>query len=430
MKNGLVLLVIFLCLAVEIECALFAVLVSGSRGWENYRHQADVCNAYRVITAQGVEPDNIITMVYDDIANDPRNPFPGKIFNSGDLDDVYSGIKIDYRGDDVNVANFQKILLGIPTGVGSGRVLNSTIDDNVFVYFSNHGNTGFVGFPNHQIFTAKELHVLLDAMKARNRYGKMLVYIESCFSGSLFNGILREDRNIYALTASNERESSYGTTDSIQDKTGTRIILGDAFSANWINSMLTHDLTATTIDEQFEFVQEATKLSHVQRFGTLSIGQMKVAEFLQIAGFREERVSGNPKMANSSMPSCVMPELIMIEQFEKTQDLKVKAELGKKLRKIIDVKHSIEKSSMELFVALFPTSRADKLSDPTMDPRLPPHKITQLDCHDKVVHGFAAKCPEMMDSDFKNHFIATITNLCERMVPAEEIAEQMEKICR
>ena len=26
----------------------WAVLVAGSRGWDNYRHQADVCHAYQV----------------------------------------------------------------------------------------------------------------------------------------------------------------------------------------------------------------------------------------------------------------------------------------------------------------------------------------------------------------------------------------------
>ena len=28
---------------------VWAVLVAGSRGWDNYRHQADVCHAYQVI---------------------------------------------------------------------------------------------------------------------------------------------------------------------------------------------------------------------------------------------------------------------------------------------------------------------------------------------------------------------------------------------
>jgi legumain len=29
----------------------------------------------------GIPEENIITMSYDDVANDPENPFPGKLFN-------------------------------------------------------------------------------------------------------------------------------------------------------------------------------------------------------------------------------------------------------------------------------------------------------------------------------------------------------------
>jgi legumain len=39
----------------------------------------------------GVDPDNIITMMYDDIANHKENPYPGKIFNHPNGTDVYEG---------------------------------------------------------------------------------------------------------------------------------------------------------------------------------------------------------------------------------------------------------------------------------------------------------------------------------------------------
>ena len=80
----------------------WAVLVAGSNGFWNYRHQADVCHAYQVLKKNGFPESNIITMAYDDIANDPENPIPGKLFNKPNGDDVYIGCKIDYKGNDVN----------------------------------------------------------------------------------------------------------------------------------------------------------------------------------------------------------------------------------------------------------------------------------------------------------------------------------------
>lgn len=54
-----------------------------------------------------------------------RNHYPGKIFNSPKGSDVYAGVKIDYRGDDVTPENFVAVLMGdqLATRGGNGRVL-------------------------------------------------------------------------------------------------------------------------------------------------------------------------------------------------------------------------------------------------------------------------------------------------------------------
>ena len=41
------------------------MLVAGSNGWFNYRHQADVCHAYQIVHGHGVPDDHIIVMMYD-----------------------------------------------------------------------------------------------------------------------------------------------------------------------------------------------------------------------------------------------------------------------------------------------------------------------------------------------------------------------------
>ena len=61
-------------------------------GWENYRHQADVCHAYQVLHSRGVADDNIIVMMYDDIAEHSNNTRPGTIINTPGGQDVYAGV--------------------------------------------------------------------------------------------------------------------------------------------------------------------------------------------------------------------------------------------------------------------------------------------------------------------------------------------------
>ncbi len=47
----------------------WAVLVAGSNGWYNYRHQSDVCHAYQILHKNGIPDTNIVVMMYDDLAN-------------------------------------------------------------------------------------------------------------------------------------------------------------------------------------------------------------------------------------------------------------------------------------------------------------------------------------------------------------------------
>ena len=59
-----------------------AVLIAGSNGYDNYRHQADICHAYNILSQGAIQDENIILLTYDDIANHPENTSTGKSFNS------------------------------------------------------------------------------------------------------------------------------------------------------------------------------------------------------------------------------------------------------------------------------------------------------------------------------------------------------------
>lgn len=53
----------------------------------------------------------------------------------------------DYIGEDVTVDNFFAVLLGNKTAVkgGSGKVVNSSPNDHIFIYYSDHGGPGVLG---------------------------------------------------------------------------------------------------------------------------------------------------------------------------------------------------------------------------------------------------------------------------------------------
>ncbi len=271
-------------LLVGTASANWAVLVAGSNGYYNYRHQADICHAYKMLIAKGIPAENIITFAYDDIAKSSQNPFPGKLFNKPDGDDVYAGCLIDYKGADVTPKNFLSVLKqdsAAMKGIGTGRVLKSTGKDKVFINFSDHGAAGLIAFPTTYLY-AKDLTPVLLGMKAANQYDELVFYLEACESGSMFN-TFPTDKNLYALTAANGDESSWADYCPPQDTVQGKHIgscLGDLFSTNWMEDTDAADTTKETLQEQYTRVKTLTTQSHVMQYGTLSFTNEPIGNFV------------------------------------------------------------------------------------------------------------------------------------------------------
>jgi len=75
----------------------WAVLVAGSNTYSNYRHQADICHAYQILSNNGIPDEQIIVFMYDDIANNIKNPRKGELINHPQGQDVYKNVPKDYN---------------------------------------------------------------------------------------------------------------------------------------------------------------------------------------------------------------------------------------------------------------------------------------------------------------------------------------------
>lgn len=88
----------------------------------------------------------------------------------------------------------------------------------------------------------------IKKMHKDKRYGEMLIYIEACESGSMFEKHLTSDYNVYATTAANSSESSWAAYCSPQDKVQGKSIgscLADEYSKNWLEDSDMHIETQT-----------------------------------------------------------------------------------------------------------------------------------------------------------------------------------------
>ncbi|EGD80967.1 legumain [Salpingoeca rosetta] len=256
----------------------WAVLVAGSNTWGNYRHQADVCHAYQVLISHGFDPDNIITFMYDDLAQNIQNPNKGVIINRPNGPNVYQGVRKDYTKNDVTPQNFLNVIKGnkaAMSGIGSGRVLESGPNDNVFINFVDHGGPGIIAFPS-DVLQASDLNNALSYMNQNNMYAQLVFYLEACESGSMFQNILPTNTKIFATTAADATHSSYAC---YYDST-LHTYLGDVYSVNWMENSDSSDLRQETLYQQYTIVKQETNTSTVCQFGDTSFDSSPVIDFL------------------------------------------------------------------------------------------------------------------------------------------------------
>ncbi|KAL1352773.1 hypothetical protein HN51_016761 [Arachis hypogaea] len=234
----------------------WGVLVAGSNGYENYRHQADVCHAYQVLKKGGLKDENIIVFMYDDIANNTQNPKPGTIINKPNGPDVYKGVPKDYSGEHTNAKKFYAVLSGNRSAItgGTGKVVDSGPNDTIFIYYADHGAPGFVTMPVGENVFANDFIDVLKKKHAAKGYKKIVIYLEACESGSMFEGILTNNLNIYATTASNSTDPSFAAYCDNEYDT----CLGDVFSVSWLEDSDKTDGRKETLKRQYERVRERT----------------------------------------------------------------------------------------------------------------------------------------------------------------------------
>lgn len=188
----------------------WAVLVDTSRFWFNYRHVANTLSIYRTVKRLGIPDSQIILMLADDVACNPRNPVPATVYNSHkrQLDLYGDNIEVDYRGYDVNVENFVRLLTGrVEANVPRSKRLLSDDRSNVLVFMTGHGGEEFLKFQDNEELGAQDLADAFAQMHEKRRYNELLFMIDTCEAESMFSRIYSP--NILAAASSRTGEPSY-----------------------------------------------------------------------------------------------------------------------------------------------------------------------------------------------------------------------------
>lgn len=189
----------------------WAVLVSTSRFWFNYRHMANVLSMYRTVKRLGIPDSQIILMLSDDVSCNPRNAFPGTVYNNADrgLDLYGDNIEVDYRGYEVTVENFIRLLTDRWDGDKQPRSKRLLTDDrsNIFIYMTGHGGNEFLKFQDAEEIGAQDIADAFGQMWEKKRYNEILFMIDTCQANTMYSRFYSP--NILAVGSSKLDQNSY-----------------------------------------------------------------------------------------------------------------------------------------------------------------------------------------------------------------------------
>nr|XP_016490024.1 PREDICTED: vacuolar-processing enzyme-like [Nicotiana tabacum] len=434
----------------ESEGTIWAVLVAGSNGWENYRHQADVCHAYQLLKDGGLKDENIIVFMYDDIANNRENPRPGVIINNPHGHDVYKGVPKDYVLEDVNANNFYNVILGNKSAVvgGSGKVVNSGPNDHIFIYYTDHGGPGVVSMPSGEDVYANDLIDMLKKKHASGTYDRLVFYLEACESGSMFDGLLPEGLDIYVMTASEPNEDSWatycgeGTPDDpclvecpLPEFQG--VCLGDLYSVAWMEDSDVTDRDADSVQGQHSRVANRTATniafggygSHVTEYGDIVVSFDRLSTYMGEASTNHSHASVNAMSFSTSSKSVDQRSAELFYLFTKHQnapegsDEKFKAHA--RLTEAISQRTQVDNNVKHLGELLFGVEKGNEILHSVRPAGQP--LVDSWDCLKSYVKIFEAHCGRL--TSYGKKHIRGIANICNAGIASEQMAATSAQAC-
>ncbi len=159
-------------------------------------------------------------MLPDDMACNPRNTFTGSVFNDKSrLLDLYDdksaldnlgmgGIEVDYRGNEVTVENFIRLLTDRwPSSHPHSKRLMTGPQSNILIYMTGHGGNEFLKFQDSEEISSFDLADAFEQMYEKKRYHEMLFMIDTCQANTMYNAFYSP--GVLATGSSARDQSSY-----------------------------------------------------------------------------------------------------------------------------------------------------------------------------------------------------------------------------
>ncbi|PVU88994.1 hypothetical protein BB561_005618 [Smittium simulii] len=191
----------------------WAVLVCTSRFWFNYRHVANTLSMYRTVKRLGIPDSNIILMLADDMACNSRNKKVAAVYDHPNHQvDLYGdNVEVDYRGYEVTVENFVRLLTGrVSEDTPRSKRLLTDEKSNIFVYMTGHGGDEFLKFQDFDEISSHDIADAFHQMWEKKRYHEIFFMIDTCQANTMYKKLYSP--NIVAAGSSGKGQDSFSVS--------------------------------------------------------------------------------------------------------------------------------------------------------------------------------------------------------------------------
>ncbi|EQC39993.1 phosphatidylinositol glycan, class K [Saprolegnia diclina VS20] len=243
--SSFLLLLLVCAMGYERHTNNWAVIVDASRFWFNYRHITNALSLYHSVKRLGIPDSQIVLMLADQMPCNARNCYPGHVFNSNNhaINLYGEDVEVDYRGDEVNVANFIKVLTGRhEPGTPANRRLDSDEKSNVFVFMTGHGGDGFLKFQDVEELSSHDIADSIEEMHVKGRYNELFFMVDTCQAGSLAKQLYSPNVVTIGSASTGQNSYAYHTDFDI----GLSLI--DRFTYATLDFLQAHDTSKTLAD--------------------------------------------------------------------------------------------------------------------------------------------------------------------------------------
>ena len=106
-------------------------------------------HAYKVLVDNGMDPERIILMSNDSVANTKFNADPKKqMYNQKNGQEIYPGSEaISFKGEDFNPKTFMRILKNQPLNQEGEVAIKTDKNSKIFIAFSGMTGPAMAAFP-------------------------------------------------------------------------------------------------------------------------------------------------------------------------------------------------------------------------------------------------------------------------------------------